>query len=270
MKYSALALLSGLLVFGLACCGDDEGAPVAASAPDASLESGTAPPPAVTGDGGSDAAPADAAPDAPPPPLDPLTCDQKLAEPVEAVFTYVTTGSWEIVVDGDTVTITNPTATDKVECWGESTELAVQHENLNGKHIKDWKEESGGRRTFLLPDGTTLTLRTCPAFGPAFLSIYDGAHTRRVAMASNEVLFSSDDASVAATLEASEADGEAARLFTNENDGMSYENVHLQGVDAEGRALPKVPGVELLGETGGPENPNFIIDYYDDPRWDHT
>lgn len=201
--------------------------------------------------------------------LDPLTCAAASGGPAGAVYTYTTTGGWRVTVNRFTVTLARPGDADKIESWGAGAAEGTQHENLNGKHIKDWIGTTG-RRTFRLPDGAVVTLRTCPGHVLAFASVYDGAHTRRVSAETNAVLFSSDDAAVATRLEALEADGETARVYVNDADGVSYENIHEQTVLPDGSAGPVVPGVLPLGETGGPQNPTRVRDYYDDPRLGHT
>jgi hypothetical protein len=37
----------------------------------------------------------------------------------------------------------------------------------------------------------------------------------------------------------------------------------VQGASASGEPLDKVPSVQRIAETGGPANPNQVVDYFD-------
>ncbi len=58
---------------------------------------------------------------------------------------YVTTGGYLVQIDGHRISFQDPIARNKVEHWGDP------HENLNGKHIKDWAGADGW-------DGTRRTI----------------------------------------------------------------------------------------------------------------
>ena len=150
--------------------------------------------------------------------------------------------------------------------WGDP------HENLNGKHIKDWL---GSRRTLLLDDGTKITMH---ADGPHHVvhttQIYDGEQSHEIGNIGNLVRHSCVNAQVAATRDAEEADGETAHLANLRGpahvSGYLYvENVYTEEVGAEGIDEP-VFEVEPLGETGDDANPRQVNDLYDDERLAHT
>lgn len=183
-------------------------------------------------------------------------------------YRLTTTGGWTILINGTTLTITNPSGRDNYEMWGSGSG-GTGHENLNGKHIKD---NMGGARTILLPDGTIVTvlLSTVPGTNTInSFSIYDGDQSHRLTSSPdgngnpNTVIMS---AGLRRAGERAEADGETCRILDTPT-GMYYENIYIQSVpDAQPVPQEAVP----LGRTGGPANPNQVNDYYDDPRLSYT
>ncbi len=178
------------------------------------------------------------------------------------LLTVVTRGCWEITVNVHTVTIRTPSRGNKVEYWGDP------HENLNGKHIKDWLTS---RRSLLLGDGTLITLH---GEGPQGVinqfTVYDGPHVRTIENATETITYSSDNLADATALEAAEADGETAQVVELEDQVTHYDNVYSQAEDEGGTPLEKVYETVQLGVTGGLANPNNTRDYYDDERLGHT
>ena len=177
---------------------------------------------------------------------------------------YVTTGGYTIKVDRHTVTVTDFLGTNTVQHWGDP------HENLNGKHIKDWGGEpewEGSRRSLVLGDGTKVTMEAQGAQGDALhTSMYDGDRylqfdNCRIALEHHGV-----DATDTALRDAAQHDGEAATFSTDAESGIAtYTNVYNE--DAQFDIIEfEVP----LGQTGGFANPNQVNDYYDDPRLGHT
>lgn len=195
---------------------------------------------------------------------DPVTpCDLFLApsDPGDALW-FTTRGCWTVTIDHHTLTVTDPAGRNTVQHWGDP------HENLNGKHIKDWLSD---RRTLLLPDDLQITVH---ATGPHGLIqtvvIYDGPHTRVIDVNINEVAESLDDAAATTARERNEADGETARITVDLDEVMTYESVYTQGENEDGTPGPKEADAYPLGETGGSANPNRVNDFYDDPRLAHT
>lgn len=177
---------------------------------------------------------------------------------------YTTSGGYSIRIDRHTITVADDLGMNKVEHWGDP------HENLNGKHIKDWGGEAeweGERRSVLLDDGTKLTMEAQGAQGVVVhTSIYDGEQNLQVDNCRNVIVHHGFDAGDTALRDAQQHDGETAIFSTDAATAVAtYTNVYNEdaGFDVVGFDVP-------LGETGGYENPNQVHDYYDDPRLGHT
>lgn len=187
-------------------------------------------------------------------------------------FEYTSrSGRWSIIIDQHTVTLTRHIGTElqaRWQVWGDP------HENLNGKHIKDWE---GSRRTLLLDDGTKVTLH---ADGPQRVvhttSIYDGPQSHEIGNAGNQLRHSCVHAETAARRDAEEADGETAHLVILRSPasvagGLFTENIYTEPEEPEEGEAVRMWNPALLGETGEMDiNPNRVNDYYDDPRLGHT
>lgn len=171
---------------------------------------------------------------------------------------YLSSGGYLVEIDHFTITVTDPLGVNRIEHWGDP------HENLNGKHLKDWE---GSRRSVLLGDGTQLTMDATGPQGVVVLtSIYDGHHNVQVDNAVNLVLHESVDRADSRCRERTQHDGETAQFSTDATTGVaSY--MQLYGEDA---SFQRTPTPLLLGTTGGFANPNQTNDYYDDPRLGHT
>lgn len=185
-------------------------------------------------------------------------------------------GRWTIKVDASTITVTRTTHCQgaTVETWGHP------HENLNGKHIKDWLTD---RRSLLLDDGTKITMH---ADGPQqvvrLMSIYDGPNSFEIDNDNNTISHQSTDLTVAQQRDEGEADGETAhvKLVPDSAPGalghVDFRNIYTQ--DNPGPAPQCLTGpldplcVEVpLGTTGDFYlNPNQVNDLFDDPRLAHT
>jgi hypothetical protein len=194
---------------------------------------------------------------------DPPGCTFALAAaPPEDPMVFTTSGCWTVTIDHTTITFTGPSGLNRVETWGDP------HENLNGKHIKDWLTR---RRTILLPGGAIVTMRATGKQGVVDLvNVYDGPHAREIDNATHTVTSQTDDPLETAALEAAEHDGETARITELSDDRVSFDNEYTQEADEDGLPLDKVPTPARLGETGGTANPNNVNDFYDDPRLGHT
>lgn len=182
--------------------------------------------------------------------------DQKggQGKPIE----YKTSGGYTVKVDKHTITVTDPQGKNTVEHWGDP------HENLNGKHIKDWE---GKQRSIILGDGTKITMS---AQGPQgvteTMSIYDGRQNVQIDNYKNQITHHSMNPWDTMHRERSQYDGETAIFRTNQRTGAStYSNVYTQDIN-----FGINHAYQALGSTGGFANPKQINDFYDDPRIGHT
>lgn len=189
-------------------------------------------------------------------------------------LTYVTrNGESTIKIDRHTITVTSAVKGAggpwfyTWQVWGDP------HENLNGKHIKDWL---GSRRSLLLPDGTKITMH---ADGPDRVvhttSIYDGPQSHQISNTTNLIRHSCVNTAVAQQRETQEADGETAHLALLPRPGSVAGRMFVINIYDEAPVTSGSPTLQFtpaaLGETGeGDLNPNQVNDFYDDPRMGHT
>lgn len=177
---------------------------------------------------------------------------------------YVTDGGYTIKVDFHTVTITDPAGKNTIQHWGDP------HENLNGKHIKDWgggPQWHGLHRTVLLGDDSKVTME---ARGPhavtQWTAIYDGDSHIQFDNCRNQISWQGNDYAETGQLERTQYDGETASFITDPGTGVArYDNLYN-----EDESLERVDTPTPLGTTGGLANPNQVNDLIDDPRLAHT
>ena len=177
---------------------------------------------------------------------------------------YVTSGGYTVKADAHTVTITDPLGRNTVEHWGDP------HENLNGKHIKDWGGSphwEGLRRTLLLGDGSKVTMEAAGPHGvTTWTSIYDGDAHVQFDNCRSQVAWQGNDPAETTQLERTQYDGEASSFSSDAQTGVArYDNAYNEDESFERVGTP-VP----LGTTGGFANPNQVTDLFDDPRLGHT
>ena len=176
-------------------------------------------------------------------------------------FTYRSLdGEIVVQINGHKIT-TTVRCTNTVEVWGDP------HENLNGKHIKDWLDP-GLRRTFLLPGDLKITMS---ADGPQRVvhttSIYDGGQCFEIDNNTNTLRHRCADAAESAQREADETDGETAEITVSvETDVLSFTNIYDEQPDAEGGPPVKVYETVPLATSGGFADPKKVNDLFDDPR----
>lgn len=173
-------------------------------------------------------------------------------------------GGYTLKIDLHTVTITDPLGRNTVQHWGDP------HENLNGKHIKDWGGAAawdGARRTILLGDGSKVTMTSTAAHGVVLeTSIYDGAQELHIVNSTNTVRYHGIDPVGTRCRETRQHDGETASFSTDNGSGVAtYRNVYN-----EDAGFHRIEGETPLGTTGGFANPNQVNDLFDDPRLGHT
>ena len=182
-------------------------------------------------------------------------------------FTYQTSGGGTIVADlSRQIILTHKDYSGfKIEFWGdfenENINITGNHENLNGKHIKDW---NGNRRTLIFPDGAKITIVTDGVHETIVsVSIYDGAQCHHFNALCNTLEYSLASSRFAKQLDDAEADGETSTFEITET-GLWYKTIYSE--DTPGN---KTGGPYDLGELQR-ANPTMVHDYYDDPRMDHT
>lgn len=183
-------------------------------------------------------------------------------------YAFRTTGGGHITLKiGTTIALRTINITHEdypgfnLELWGDTTvkgitRTSANHENLNGKHVKD---RIGSRRTIIFPDGAKFTLVADGAKGPLrYVSIYDGSESHRIDLTCNTLIKSSTDPAVARQLDDEEEDGETGS-FEFTATGLLFFNLYTEdkpGVKNEKRVN--------IGEIFR-SNPTQVNDYYDDP-----
>lgn len=187
-------------------------------------------------------------------------------------FTYRSLdGEIVVIIDQHKIT-TTVRCTNTVEVWGGSKEPTTvagdgPHENLNGKHIKDWLDP-GLCRSFLLPGDLKITMSADELYRPVHTtSIYDGGECFEIDNNTNTLRHRCVDAVEAVQREADETDGETAEITVDiETNVMSFTNVYDEQPGAEGGPPVKVYETVPLATSGGFADPKKVNDLFDDPR----
>lgn len=187
----------------------------------------------------------------------------------DGVFAYKTSGGATIRIEPNAaITIRYGDYQNfSIEFWGDTADTngqiktAANHENLNGKHIKD---KLGSVRSIVFPDGAKITMTGDGVYGPlSAISIYDGAESHHINPRCNTLIHSSLSNSIALQRDEAEADGETATIeFTST--GLLYINIYTENSPGN-----KIMERVLLGEIFR-NNANKVNDYYDDTRLGHT
>ncbi|MBI3928709.1 MAG: hypothetical protein HY319_24425 [Armatimonadetes bacterium] len=168
---------------------------------------------------------------------------------------YTTSGGYKVRVDGHDVIVTDPTGKHEVKHWGDP------HENVDGKHIKDWE---GKQRTIVLGDGTKLTMSaTGPQGVVTNTSIYDGDQNIQIDNEHNEITHRSFNPWDTRSREYYQHDGETALMVPDRNGGLIYSNLYTQD-----ERLGVRPNFKDLAASPMPRwwRPHFVRDFYNDPR----
>lgn len=192
-------------------------------------------------------------------------------------YTFKTSGGGTIVIDLTTgglssgIIITHESYPGfKLEFWGlASFKPSANHENLDGKHLKD---RLSNRRTIIFPDGAKITFVSESESGPLVsVSIYDGAESHHINCGCGVLEHSSTSQSIVSKLDDAEADGETSAIefvYSNTNPGtitgLLFVNIYDEQTPGN-----KVQNRVKLGEINI-ANPNQVNDYFDDPRLGHT
>ena len=184
---------------------------------------------------------------------------------VDSTFTYLTSGGGKIFIDRFVITLSHKDYTNfKIEFWGnlfrkEGEVFSVNHENLNGKHIKD---REGDRRSIIFPDGAKITMSSSGLESHS-LTIYDGTQCHHFNFLCKTLEYSSSNSIFTKRLDDSEADGETG-TFEITPTGLLFYNIYNE-MEVGHKVENHVP----LGEIFIDE-PKQTKDYYDDPRLKNT
>lgn len=165
-----------------------------------------------------------------------------------------------------TVTVTY-NAKYTVQFWGEAFGIgsAAEHENLNGKHIKD---RLGNSRTLITPDGTKITLVSAAATGPmssvTAITIYSNGSVHHINTTCNKLEYStSNNPYLAQRMDELQADGETS-VLEDTPDTVWYYTIYNEDTPCN-RVYERVN----LGSLPK-ANENQVNDLFDDPRLAHT
>lgn len=172
-------------------------------------------------------------------------------------ISYTTSGGYEVTVNKHTISVKDPSGKNVLKHWGDP------HENLNGKHLKDWE---GKQRSIVLGDGTKITMT---ADGPHGVtrntSIYDGRQNVQIANDNNQISHHSFNPWDTMYREMNQYDGETAIFRNNRFGGAVYNNIYT-----EDKNFNVTNSYQQIGRTGGFFNPSKVYDFYDDPRLSKT
>ena len=172
------------------------------------------------------------------------------------IITYITRGGGKIKIDGYTFFYSHKYFADFNIVF-----RGFEHEDFNGKHIKDFL---GNRRSLIFPDGAKITIvnaelnKSIKSF-----SIVDGEEYHHYNFTCNKLEFSSVKSPYAEGLDYEEVDGETATFEITETEILYY-NIYTEnrpGIKIEN----KIPLARLFKD-----NPIQVYDLYDDPRLKNT
>lgn len=188
----------------------------------------------------------------------------------KGTFTYETNGGGKIVfkpitVDLGSITISHENYKNfKLEFWGITeveSKISGNHENLNGKHIKDRESNT---RTIIFPDDAKITMVSSGETDPIIsITIYEGNEIHHINMDCNILEYSSANSKYTKELDDAETDGETGTFEFTET-GILFLNIYTEDVAGQ-----KVEERVILGELFIDE-PTTVNDYYDDPKLGHT
>lgn len=169
---------------------------------------------------------------------------------------FSTASGYLVKVDRHTITLQDPYAMNAVQSWGDP------HENLNGKHVKDWGGLAGwddARRTIVLNGGTKVTMDAAGATGVVlYTSIYDGDQNVQIENTTNIILHHGTDAADTNAREAAQYDGETGSFTTDAQSGVA----HFDNVHNEDSNFVVSQSTVPIGSTGGCASPGQVNDYF--------
>ena len=187
----------------------------------------------------------------------------------ENTITYLTSGGGKIVMDqkNTIITITHADYQNfKIELWGNlvvngETLNSANHENLNGKHIKD---RLGNRRSIIFPDGAKITMVAAGLYEQLVsVSIHDGNKYHHINFTCMTLEYSSINSLYAQKLDDNEVDGETGTFEITET-GLLFYNIYTE--DTPGNKIEENIPLGSLNK----DQPTQTNDFFDDPRLSRT
>ena len=182
-------------------------------------------------------------------------------------FNYETSGGGKITIAEEVLQLNHEGyANLNIQFWGGLTvngepQYSFNHENLNGKHMKD---RVGSRRTIIFPDGAKITWVAEGEDGKLLsISIYENGEAHLINRVCGVLEYSAVNSTIAQQRDDAEADGETS-TFEFDDVGLEYKNIYTENTPGN-----KVPDEYLIG-TLQRSSPNSVNDHYDDPRLNHT
>lgn len=195
-----------------------------------------------------------------------VTTGSLSATTVSNWYTFASSGGGQVVFQiGDAINIRHRDYPNfEIQLWGGETYHTFEHENLNGKHIKDWL---GNRRTIIFPDGAKVTITVAGTGSDRraiSMMIYEGTQVHRLDPSTGQLEYSRELSTEAVReLDDAEADGETS-TFEITGSGLVYYTLYTENVPGQKVESRYDLGSLVLG------NDNQINDYFDDPRIGHT
>jgi len=164
-------------------------------------------------------------------------------------ITYTTSGGYQVTVNGHDVSVKDPNGKHTVTHWGDP------HENVDGKHLKDWDKKT---RTMVLGDGTKITMNANSPNGTInHTSIYDGAQQVQIKNEGNQIEKVGFNPYETQQAERSQADGETAFMGNRRDGSFVYKDIYNQNDDLSIERYHK----DIFSEPQAPPPHSWRDDY---------
>lgn len=136
---------------------------------------------------------------------------------------YTTHGGYQVTVNGDNVSVVDPSGKHTV------TQSGDPHEYVDGKHVKDWDAKT---RTLILGDGTRMTMNATSANGTIQnTTIYDGAEEVKIKNSGNQIEGVSFNPYQTQADAKNQVQGETAFLGNRQDGSFTYKDIYNQADD---------------------------------------
>lgn len=171
-------------------------------------------------------------------------------------YTYTTSGGGKIVISQNAIIISHADyAGFTIEFWGTDPgqHASYNHENMNGKHVKD---RLGEKRSLIFPDGAKITINSQSITGPALsITIYEGNEVHHLNLSCNTLEYSAASSPYAKEIDDEETDGETS-TFEFTSTGLLWVNIYSE-YTAGVKVMNRVKLAEIFRA-----NPNQVNDYF--------